>query len=183
MSFIWRLATPTPADREIVCRYGSEYTWGDFGKKVISIIASPHSSATKIVCVNDVYILKYTITDDERDRRSKNLKNIPNISIKSADKFPSSTQFTSILSNSSNKVRLQQLIEMRLKEYRSTTVKEIIQCTGLSAKNLFTGIKIDEFGLNHVEADTAIFTIYNKIRENGWKGSVVIDAEDTDGYV
>ena len=117
MSFIWRLATPTPADREIVCRYGSEYTWGDFGKKVISIIASPHSSATKIVCVNDVYILKYTITDDERDRRSKNLKNIPNISIKSADKFPSSTQFTSILLNSSNKVWLQQLIEMRLKEY------------------------------------------------------------------
>ena len=72
---------------------------------------------------------------------------------------------------------------MRLKEYSSTTVKEIIQCTGLSAKNLFTDINIDEFGLNHVEADTAIFTIYNKIRENGWKGTVVIDAEDTDIYV
>ena len=183
MSFIWRLATPTPADREIVRRYGSEYTWGDFGRKVVSMIASRHSSATKIVCVNDVCNLKYTIKDDERDRRSKNLKNIPNIPIKSAGKFPSSTQFTSILSNSSNKVRLQQLIEMRLKEYSSITVKEIIQCTGLSAKNLFNGINIDEFGLTHVEADTVIFTIYNKTRENEWKGNVVIDAEDTDIYV
>ena len=57
--------TSTPADREIVCRYGSEYTWRDFGKKVVSIIASQHSSATKIVSVNDVYNLKYTIKDTE----------------------------------------------------------------------------------------------------------------------
>ena len=67
---------------------------------------------------------------------------------------------------------------MKLKEYSSTTVKEIIQCTDLSAKNLFTGISIDEFGLNHVKADTVNFTIYNKIGENGWKGTVVINAED-----
>ena len=111
------------------------------------------------------------------------MKNIPHIPIKSADKFPSSTQFTSILSNSSNKVQLQQLIKMRLKEYSSTTVKEIIQCTGRSTKNLFTGININEFGLNHVEVDTAIFTIYNKIHENGWKGTIVINAEDTNTYV
>ena len=64
MGFIWRLATPTPADRETVRRYRSEYTWGDFSKKVVSIIASQHSSATKIVCVNDVYNLKYTIKDN-----------------------------------------------------------------------------------------------------------------------
>ena len=103
-----------------------------------------------MVCINDGYNLKYTINNDEPDRRSKNPKNIPNILIKSADKFPSSTQFTSILSNSSNKVRLQELIEMRLKEYSSTNVKEIIQCTGLSAKNMCTVVNIDEFGLNHV---------------------------------
>ena len=121
--------------------------------------------------------MKNTIKDDERDRTSKNLKNIPNIPIKS------STQITSILSNSSNKVWLQQLIEMKLKKYNSTTLKEIIQCTDLSAKNLFTGINIDEFGLKHVEADTVIFSICNKIHENWWKGTVVIDAEDTDTYI
>ena len=114
--------------------------------------------------------MKNTIKDDERDRTSKNLKNIPNIPIKS------STQITSILPNSSNKVWLQQLIEMKLKKYNSTTLKEIIQCTDLSAKNLFTG-------LNHVEADTVIFSICNKIHENWWKGTVVIDAEDTDTYI
>ena len=37
--------------------------------------------------------------------------------------------------------------------------------------------------MNHVEADTAIFTIYNKIYKNKWKGTIVIDAEDTDIYV
>ena len=183
MGLIWRLATTTSADREIVHRYGSESAWRDFGKKVISIIASRHSSPTKMVCVNNIHNLKYTIKDYEWHRRSKNMRNIPNIPIKSVDKFLSSTQFTSILSNSSIKVRLQQLIEMKLKEYSSTTVKKIIPCTGLSAKNLFTGIDIDEFGLNHVEEDTAIFTIYNKIRENGRKGTVVIDAEDINIYL
>ena len=69
MGFIWRLATPTPADRELTRRCGSAYTWGDFGKKVVSIVASRHSSARKIICVNDVYSLDYTIKDDERDRR------------------------------------------------------------------------------------------------------------------
>ena len=29
----------------------------------------------------------------------------------------------------------------------------------LSAKNLLTGLNIDEFDLNHVKADTTIFTI------------------------
>ena len=118
MGCIWRLATPTPADGEIVCRYGSQYTWEDFGKKVVSIIVSRHSSVTKIICVNDVYNLKYAVKDDERDRRSKNQKNIPNIPIKSVYKFPSYTQITSILSNSSNKVWLQQLVGMKLKEHR-----------------------------------------------------------------
>ena len=140
MGFIWRLTTPTPADRDIVCRCGSKYTWGDFCKKVVSIIVSRHSSATKIVCVNDVYNLEYTTIDDEQDRRSKSMKNIPNIPI-----FHSIYEY----SNSSKKVRLQQFIEMKLKEYSNTTVKEIIQCTSLSAKNLFKGLNIDEFGLNH----------------------------------
>ena len=72
---------------------------------------------------------------------------------------------------------------MKLKEYSSTTIKEIIWCTGPSAKNLFTCLNIDEFGLNLAEEDTAIFTINSKIRENGWKKTVVIDAEDTSIYV
>ena len=55
--------------------------------------------------------------------------------------------------------------------------------TGLSAKNLFTGINIDEFGLNHVEVDTVIFTICNKICGNGWKGTALIDIYAQAAYV
>ena len=40
------------------------------------------------------------------------------------------------------------------------------------------GLNINEFGLNHVEGDTAIFTIYNKICECGQRGTVIIDVED-----
>ena len=83
---------------------GLEYTSGDFAKKVISIVANRHSFATQIICVNDVYDLEFTIKDDERDRRSMKLQTVPNISIKSEDKFPSSLQFKNILANSSNKV-------------------------------------------------------------------------------
>ena len=183
MGYIWRLATPSPADRELTRRCGSAYTWGHFGKKVVSIISSRHTLASHIICVNDVYTFDYTVKDDERDRRANRFKIVPNIHIKSEDKFPSSTQFTSLLSNSSNKVRLQQLIEMKLKDYSIKHGIEIIHCTGLSAKNLFTSLNIDDYALSHAEADTALFTIYNKLRENGCAGTVVIDAEDTDIYV
>ena len=37
--------------------------------------------------------------------------------------------------------------------------------------------------MNHAEADTALFTIYYQVRENGWKGTIVIDAQNTDIYV
>lgn len=41
----------------------NKYTWGDFGKKMVSITGSCHSSAPEIACVND-YNLDYTIKDD-----------------------------------------------------------------------------------------------------------------------
>ena len=39
------------------------------------------------------------------------------------------------------------------------------------------GLNINEFGLNHVEGDTAIFTIYNKICVCGQRGTVIIDVD------
>ena len=83
MGYIWRLATPSPADRELTRRCGSTYTWGNFGKKVVSLISSRHTLASQIICVNDVYTFDYTVKDDERDRRANRFKNVPNIHIKS----------------------------------------------------------------------------------------------------
>ena len=183
MGYIWRIASPTREDREIVRRCGLEYTWGDYAKKVVSIVANRHLFATQIICVNDVYDSEFTIKDDERDRRAMKLQTVPNISIRSEDKFPSSLQFKNILANSSNKVRLQHLIQKHLKEFSCTSGKEIVCCTGSSATNLLTGTAVDEFAVNHAEADTAIFTIYYQLRENGCEKTVVIDAEDTDVYV
>ena len=51
MGFIWRLATPTPDDREFALRCGTEYKWGDFGKKVVNMITSRHQDARNIICV------------------------------------------------------------------------------------------------------------------------------------
>ena len=42
---------------------------------------------------------------------------------------------------------------------------------------------MDEYGVSHAEADTAIFTIYHKLREQGWSDTVVIDGEDADLYI
>ena len=70
-----------------------------------------------------------------------------------------------------------------MKEFSCTSGKEVVYCTGSSARNLSTGTAVDEFAVNHAEADTAIFTIYYQIRENGCERTVLIDAEDTDIYV
>ena len=176
------MATPTPDDRELVKRSGREYTWGDFAKKVVSIIAARHTSAYQTICVNDVYDLENTIKDDERDRRSSKVKVAPNLPVKAADKLQSSLHFKSALANSSNKVRLQILIEHCLREYCSVSGKEIIYCKNV-ATNLLTNVPVEEFNLKHAEADKVIFTTYYHVRENGWQGPVLIDAEDTDIYI
>ena len=87
------------------------------------------------------------------------------------------------MQNSNNKIRLQNLIESKLREKCLTNLLEVIQCTGISCKNLLTGMMHESFSTNQAEADTAIFTIYSQLRESGWEGPVVIDAEDTDVYI
>ena len=153
MGFLWRLATPSSDDREIVRRSCMEYTWGDYAKKVVSLLVSLHPYATKIFCVNDVYNREYTIKDDERDRRAMKEHNIPNVAMKTDDKLPSNAQFKWILLNSSNIVRLQHLIGTKLREYSRDTGKEFIQCTGTMSKNILTDEIKAEFAINHVEAE------------------------------
>ena len=150
--------------------------------EVIANIATRYTSAYQTICVNDEYDLEHSIKDDEHDRRSSKVKVAPNVPVKAADKLPSSLHFKSTLANSSNKVRLQMLIEHCLQEYCSVSSKEMIYCKNV-ATNLLTNIPVEEFNLQHAEADTAIFTIYYNVRENSWQGPVLIDAEDTDIYI
>ena len=67
MGLIWRLATPTPEDRETRKRDGSEYRWSDYLDKISNIILSRHADACLIILINDKYDLPFSIKDDEHD--------------------------------------------------------------------------------------------------------------------
>ena len=67
MGLIWRLATPTPEDREAKKRDGSLYCWSDYLQKISSLIFSRHSEAKMIILVNDKYNIELSIKDDEHE--------------------------------------------------------------------------------------------------------------------
>ena len=103
MGYIWRLATPRSEDKESLHRDGLDYTWGDYTSKVASLIFARHQNASKVFCVNDIYDQDYNIKDDEHERRSAKEQNIPNLYMKSDDKFPTASRFKQLLLNSKNK--------------------------------------------------------------------------------
>ena len=124
--YIWRLATPTPEDKESIYRDGVDYTWGNYTSKVTSLIFARHQNASKVFCVNDNYDQDYNIKDDEHERRAAKEQNIPNLYMKSDDKFPMASRFKQLLLNSKNKVRIQNLIENKLQEYAANVEAEVI---------------------------------------------------------
>ena len=111
MGYIWRFATPRPEDKERLYRDGLDYTWWDY--KVASLIFACHQNASNVFCVNDIYDQIYNIEDDEHERRAAKEQNIPNLYMKSDDKFPTASRFKQLL-NSKNEVRIQNLIENKL---------------------------------------------------------------------
>ena len=53
-----------------------------------SLIFARHQNASKVFCVNDIYNQDYNIEDDEHERSAAKEQNIPNLYMKSDDKFP-----------------------------------------------------------------------------------------------
>ena len=101
MGLIWRLATPTPEDRETGKRDGSEYHWGDYLDKICAMI---FSNAYLIILVNDIYDLPFSIKDDEHDRCAAIHPKGPNVFPKPEDRFPGAAEFNQLMVNSGNKV-------------------------------------------------------------------------------
>jgi len=66
MGMIWRMATPSPEDRQTLD--GTSYKWSDYFHKVTSIIFAHHNNTQSIICVNDPYT-EISTKDDERDFR------------------------------------------------------------------------------------------------------------------
>ena len=96
MGYIWRLATPTPEDKESLHRDGLGYTWGDYTSKVASLIFALHQNASKVFCVNNIYDQDYNIKDDGHERRAAKGQNISNLYMKTDDKFPTASDGISI---------------------------------------------------------------------------------------
>ncbi len=183
MGMIWRLATPTPEDREARKRDGSEYCWSDYLYKICAIIISRHIDAQLIILVNDKYDLPFSIKDDEHDRRAAKYPHVPNVFPKPKDTFPASPEFNKIMTNSGNKVRLQQLVKEQLKTQVGRVQGDIIYCEGDKSTNLSTGVASGDYVFKQPEADTMMLSAYAKLRIGNYTGAVVLDSEDTDVYV
>jgi len=77
MCMIWHLASPITEER--VKSDGSQYTWGDYTDKIVSMILPRHTNATTIICVNDPYDYAESIKDDERQLHIQGQGSIPNV--------------------------------------------------------------------------------------------------------
>ncbi|KAL8563613.1 hypothetical protein ACOMHN_024714 [Nucella lapillus] len=105
MGMIWRLATPTPDDREARKRDGSYYSWNDYLHNICAIIFSRHANASPyIILINDKYDLPFSIKDDEHDRRAAKHGHIPNVFPKPEDTFPGAAEFNQFMVRSGNKI-------------------------------------------------------------------------------
>ena len=181
MGLIWCLATPSTEDREK--GDGTNYSWSDYANKVVRLVLARHKRAERIICMNDAYVLKYSIKDSERMLRKKDIPN-RNVYIKSEDKFPSKKDFNAFLGNSDNKIRFQAFLKTAFQSTALATSNEIIYCVVSSSSiNLTTGKHLPEFSCSQAEADTAMFTVYSVLRSQAYTGAVVLDTEDTDNYV
>ena len=81
------------------------------------------------------------------------------------------------MSNSQNKVRLQNLVRQCLANRDDS--HKILWVNMGETTNLGTGEDHPDLTFSHAEADTMIFGIYAKLRA-GYAHPVIIDSEDTD---
>ncbi|KAG1651127.1 hypothetical protein GQR58_027466 [Nymphon striatum] len=180
MSMLFRLATP--ADREKKKQDGSDYKWQDYIDKICFMVHSRHPDAEQTYAINDPYPKpnEYSIKDDERDRRAASHPNAGNKFPTRDEKFPGPKEFSSFMSNSQNKVRLQNLVRQcltnRVERNRTIWVNKG------ETTNLGTGEDHPDLIFNHTEADTMIFGIYAKLRAV-YTQPIIIDSEDTDVYI
>ena len=181
MGMIWRMATPTPEDRQT--QDGTPYKWSDYVQKVSSTIFARHDNATCIICVNDPYNTAYSTKDDERDLRVQGRTHVPNTYMKFNDPFPSARAFKTLLCSTSNKRRLQNLICRHLTDLAQSVHAEIIYSVGSDCTNLSTQEPMPDYSFSQSEADTILFSTYIVLRDSGYNGPVVIDSADTDAYV
>ena len=181
IGMVWRLATPSAEDQQTYD--GMPYRWSNYAHKVSSIILAHDSKAHRIICVNDPYDFPHSTKEDERDLRRHGNPFVPNHYMKLDDPFPSDKAFKLLLCSNSNKQRLQKLLAKYLTEIAQHVEAEIIYSVGTNCTNLSTQELMPVYNFNQAEADTIILSVYTVLRERGYNGPVVSDADDPDKYV
>ena len=129
---------------------------------MLFLILRRHKSATTIILVNDPYDLPYTIKDSERILRASKHGNegTRNIFIRAEESFPSGKLPGDLFASEKNKQRLQVFLKSQFRTMSSGLAnKELIYFVGLECKNLSTGMEVNEYECNHIEADTAMLYI------------------------
>ena len=179
MGFVWCLASPTVEDREKADNFS--FTWREYASKLFSLIMARHAQACTIIMVNDRYDLPFSIKDSKRQSRCGSTDGIKNVYMHSLDKFPSAKAFQDLLRSPANKSRLQAFLHEEFNSMcRVYPAVQFFYSVGPKCWNLATSNRISKYECEHIEADTAIFFIYSRIRQSDVYSDVVIDAEDTD---
>lgn len=179
MGFFWRLASPTVEDREKADN--SRFTWRDYASKLFSLVMARHRQASTVIMVNDRYDLSFSIKDSERQSRCGSADGIKNVYMHPFDKFPSAKAFQDLLRSSANKSRLQVFLHEEFNRMcQQHPAVQFFYSVGPQCWNMTTSKRESNFECEHIEADTAIFFIYSRIRQSGVCSDVVIDSEDTD---
>ena len=183
MGLIWRLATPTPEDREAKRRDGSEYRGVDYLGKIFVIITSRHADSHIIILVNDRYDIPFNIKDDEHDQRAAEYPYIANVFPKLDYIFPTTVEFNKVMVNSTNKVRLQKILLKHIKPRVAQLACGVLSSEGERVTNMNTYMATGDYRFKHPEADTMLLSIYAKLRTANYTNTVVLDSEDTNVYV
>ena len=123
------------------------------------LFVSRHAQAHLIILINDKYDLPFSIKDDEHDRRAAKRPQVPNVYPKPEDRFPGAAEFSQMMLNSGNKVRLQKLVKEVLKTQVGQVQGDIIYCEGEVSTNLSTGVANGDYVFKHTEADTILLCL------------------------
>ena len=168
MGIMWHLASPT-AEEKVKCD-GCLYTWGDYTKKIGSVILARHVNATTITCINDPYDYAESIKDDECELHIQGQGPIPNVYMKPADLFPTACNFKTILCSTSNKKRLQALIKVQLSELSKSINQElnpvVIDAEGMDVYIQAAAISHDIPGILCIKNQKQLFFCRGMCTEN-----------------
>ena len=181
MGFIWRLATPSIANRESA---ECDFTWGNYATKIFNIFLQHHPNAIEYHLVNDRYDVELSIKDAEHQKRnSMFLEGSRNI-------FPSSNlavllarTFNSFFGNAKNKIRLQDFLFKELTEFAKNHQKTFVYTLKERYYSINLVATLHCFFCHQHESDTRLFYHASKLDRRSDISSIVVDAEDTDPVI